>query len=195
VRENPETTYVDLSGDTIQANIRFHLGWEPDSSSNGVWALWSDDGNPETTYSCEWWGIWQGDTINAWGTMFEDWNLGVNFMLRVEIETLTPPTGVRRWLDPDRPAAFELFTPSPNPFNQMTDIRYQMAENRYVSLKVYDTAGRLVTTLVDEEQLPGNYTATFDGEGLAAGIYMVKLEASGSGTTPTIEVEKMVLLK
>jgi uncharacterized delta-60 repeat protein len=98
------------------------------------------------------------------------------------------------------PQESRLEAPSPNPFNQMTDVRYQMTDNRYVSLKVYDTAGREVATLVNGWRQAGSHEVTFDptgagGSRLASGVYFVRMEVSGSRTTPTTEVQKMVLLK
>ena len=110
---DPETTFVDLSGlDTVaayfSANTRFHVAWEPDYTDtvhSGIRAIWSDNGDPPTNYSCEWWG----GTVNRWGTMFDDWlGHGVNFMLRVEIEVFQDTASVRRWLDPDQPLVFQL---------------------------------------------------------------------------------------
>jgi hypothetical protein len=87
---------------------------------------------------------------------------------------------------------------NPNPFNPSTAISYQLQAASRVSLKVYDTAGRLVATLVEGWREAGTHEATFDGSGLASGFYLAKLEAvelSGSGATPTIRVQKLVLLK
>jgi hypothetical protein len=64
-----------------------------------------------------------------------------------------------------------------------------------VTLKVYDTAGRLVSVLVDGWREAGIHEVTFDGSALVSGIYLAKLEMSGSGATPTTMVQKMVLLK
>jgi hypothetical protein len=88
------------------------------------------------------------------------------------------------------PFSFCLHPSSPNPFNQMTDIRYQMADARHVSLKVYDIAGRLVTTLVDGWRQAGTHEVTFDGSKLSSALYFVNMQA-GEFTA----VRKMVLLK
>jgi hypothetical protein len=53
----------------------------------------------------------------------------------------------------------------PNPFNPSTTIRYSLARDGHVSLRVYDVAGRLVRTLVDDSQVPleGGFAVTWDG--------------------------------
>jgi hypothetical protein len=79
---------------------------------------------------------------------------------------------------------------SPNPFNPTTAISYELRAASYVSLKVYDTTGRLVATLVEGWQEAGTHEATFDGSKLASGVYLYTLTAGGNTVTG-----KMVLLK
>jgi hypothetical protein len=79
---------------------------------------------------------------------------------------------------------------SPNPFNPITTISYDLSSASFVALKVYDTTGRLVTTLVDEWKLEGWHQVEFDGTNLAAGLYCYRL-ASGQYTVSG----KLVLLK
>jgi hypothetical protein len=79
---------------------------------------------------------------------------------------------------------------SPNPFNPSTDIRYQIQDARYVSLRVYDIAGRLVATLAEGRQESGTHQVTFDGSKLASGLYFVRMEA-GEFTSK----QKLILIK
>jgi hypothetical protein len=78
----------------------------------------------------------------------------------------------------------------PNPFNPTTALSYKLQASSHVSLKVYDTAGRLVTTLVDGFREAGTDMVTFDGSSLPSGVYFYRLQA-GEWTA----VRKMVLLK
>ncbi|RJP80224.1 MAG: T9SS C-terminal target domain-containing protein [Candidatus Zixiibacteriota bacterium] len=78
----------------------------------------------------------------------------------------------------------------PNPFNPATAIRYQLTAFSRVSLKVYDTAGREVATLVDGWREAGTHRATFDGSGLASGMYLYRLQTAGQTLS-----WKMVLIK
>jgi hypothetical protein len=88
------------------------------------------------------------------------------------------------------PSAFALSGASPNPFNPTTDIRYQMPDARNISLRVYDTAGRLVATLVDGWREAGTHEVTFDGSAMASGLYFVRMQGGDfSG------VEKIMLIK
>ncbi len=63
----------------------------------------------------------------------------------------------------------------PNPFKQTTKIRFQILEESFVTLKVYDLCGREVSTLVNGHQVPGNYEANFDASELPSGIYEYRL--------------------
>jgi hypothetical protein len=92
---------------------------------------------------------------------------------------------------------FSLVAAHPNPFNPTTAISYELRAASFVTLKVYDTSGRLVSTLVEGMREAGSHEVTFDGSQLSSGIYLVKLEivSSGLGTTPTMVVQKLVLLK
>jgi tetratricopeptide (TPR) repeat protein len=78
----------------------------------------------------------------------------------------------------------------PNPFNPSTTIQYQLSENNFVTLKVYDVLGREVETLVNEYKTAGNYQAKFNASHLASGVYFYKLQ-----TGKFALIKKMLLLK
>ena len=88
------------------------------------------------------------------------------------------------------PENYELFQNYPNPFNPSTSIEYQIPQDGFVSLIVYDILGREVITLVNEMKRPGNYTVTFDASDLASGIYIYRLQ-----TNDFVSSKKMLLLK
>ncbi len=84
----------------------------------------------------------------------------------------------------------------PNPFNPATKIKYAIprmgnAPAVNVKLAVYDITGRLVVTLVNEFQAPGEYETEFDASNLASGVYFYRLTAGNDYSN----VKKMVLLK
>jgi hypothetical protein len=83
----------------------------------------------------------------------------------------------------------------PNPFNPNTRIDYSLARRGSVRLRVYDAAGRMLRTLVDQVQGEGPHTVTWDGRGdagkpMASGIYFYRLE-----TADEIQTKRMVLIK
>jgi hypothetical protein len=96
---------------------------------------------------------------------------------------------------PSQPLSFKLYPSRPIPFNATTVVSFELRVASQVRLRVYDTAGRLVSTLVDGWREGGRHEVSFDGSGLASGVYLYRLGVSGSGTTPNIMTGKMVLLK
>jgi len=82
------------------------------------------------------------------------------------------------------------FNLSPNPFNPSTVISYKLPTANYVSLKVFDIQGREIATLVDGYRSAGSHEVTFDGSGLASGVYIYRLEADNQHW-----IGKMVLMK
>ncbi len=88
------------------------------------------------------------------------------------------------------PKEFALQQNYPNPFNPSTAINYQLSENSFTTLYVYDALGREVATLVNEVKEAGSYTVQFDGERLSSGIYFARLSSSGK-----TQMRKMLLMK
>jgi aminopeptidase N len=95
------------------------------------------------------------------------------------------------------PEKFELFQNYPNPFNPTTNIKYQITNNSFIILKVFDILGKDIVTLVNEKQKPGTYEATFDGSNLASGIYFYQLKIVDPlwRTENFVETKKLILLK
>jgi len=89
----------------------------------------------------------------------------------------------------------------PNPFNEQTIINYHLADLGYqpaeVQLIICDIGGRLVKTLVNQRQYPGDYRISWDGrdeggESVSSGIYFARLIVSGIELQ---RAQKIVLLK
>ena len=86
--------------------------------------------------------------------------------------------------------AFALHHNHPNPFNPVTTISYQVKETCRVKLSIYDLAGSLVTTLVDQVVQTGAHQTIFNGQGFSSGVYFYKLETPAGTWT-----RKMTLVK
>jgi len=88
--------------------------------------------------------------------------------------------------------SYNLFQNYPNPFNPSTIIRWQLAVNSFVTLKIYDMLGREAATIVDEYKNAGNYNSTFNAQNynLTSGIYFYQIRAGNY-----METKKMVLAK
>lgn len=85
---------------------------------------------------------------------------------------------------------YKLYQNFPNPFNPATIISYKINQSGFVSLKVYNLVGQVVTVLVNENQEAGTYSTQFDASELSAGIYLYKLQINGFTS-----VKRMTLIK
>jgi hypothetical protein len=103
--------------------------------------------------------------------------------------TFGPPTGITNTSNftPDK---FVLYQNYPNPFNPATNIKFQIVNNNFVSLKIFDILGKEVSTLVNEKLNAGEYETTFDGSNFPSGVYFYKLTAGDFS-----DVKKMVMIK
>jgi beta-glucuronidase len=88
------------------------------------------------------------------------------------------------------PINYNLGQNYPNPFNPATEIKFDIMNSGFVSLKVYDILGNLVQELVNKEMNPGSYKVNFNASNLSSGVYLYKLQ-TGEFTSS----KKMVLLK
>jgi hypothetical protein len=89
-----------------------------------------------------------------------------------------------------RPTKYTLHQNAPNPFNPTTSIRYDLPDDNFVTLRVYNSLGQEVATLVNEFQSGGFKSVTWNAENVPSGLYFYRLTA-GSYT----EVKKMLLMK
>ena len=87
------------------------------------------------------------------------------------------------------PAAYDLSS-YPNPFNPVATIAYDVPVDGHIKLVVYDAQGRMVKVLVDGQQAAGRYNASFDGSGLASGVYVYRLEAAGKSFSKSMMLVK-----
>lgn len=81
------------------------------------------------------------------------------------------------------PEAFNLYANYPNPFNPKTIIKFDIAKNQHVSLKVYNLLGEEIMTLVNENLAAGSYNVDFDASTFASGLYFYRLETGGFAKT------------
>ena len=88
------------------------------------------------------------------------------------------------------PKDYKLYQNYPNPFNPVTSIKYTIPDDNFVTLKIYDLKGELVTTLVNEIQMKGEYEVSFDGKQYSSGVYFYVLESG-----QFVKTKKMVLIK
>jgi hypothetical protein len=136
----------------------------------GLWPtiIWQDDSFPFSKSGAMKAGLGIGD----WTCTGEEFNA----------ETIS-------FNDP-RPVSVILHPSAPNPFNPTTTLRYDLQAAGLVSVKVFDTAGRLVASLANGWREAGRHEINFDGSTLASGVYLYTVTAGQS-----VASGKMVLAK
>ncbi len=75
----------------------------------------------------------------------------------------------------------------PNPISSGTTLNYHLEKNSFVNVSIFNSFGRLVETLVNEEQPFGSRTMNWDGGNLPGGVYYVRLNVL-NGNTQVIKV-------
>ena len=97
--------------------------------------------------------------------------------------------------DGEKPSEFQLSQNYPNPFNPNTKIDFTLTKSGFVTLRIYDTLGRKVRTLVSQELSSGYKSVIWDGKNedgkeVASGVYFYQLKVGDFS-----EPKKMLLLK
>jgi endoglucanase len=117
-------------------------------------------------------------------------------IIKAIMDAVTLNTDIGYINEDTQPSSYSLMQNYPNPFNPETVISYQLASNVYASLKVYDSLGREVATLIDEYKPAGTYSVKYNtrqferSRELPSGIYFYELIAGDYR-----ETRKMMLLK
>lgn len=155
----------------------------------------------ESNYTSESWSIFASALSAAKQSRDRNYSRYVSADSALENACLTLESGIAA-LTPvtsslasahQNPSFFVLEQNYPNPFNPVTTITYQLpvgTQSYAVKLSVYDILGNEIQTLVNEHQQAGSYAVTFNGSGLASGVYFYRLQANGYTA-----MKKFVLLK
>jgi hypothetical protein len=98
-------------------------------------------------------------------------------------------------IDEILPITYNLYNAYPNPFNPVTTLQYDLPEDGFVNITIYDMMGRVVSNLVSSQQNAGYKSIQWDatnniGQPVSAGLYLYTIQAGGY-----IQTKKMVLLK
>jgi hypothetical protein len=148
------------------------------------------------------------DDYTFWTVGMEDWqhtrglNLMYASMYAPTVDTLRPGRAIRiTTVPPDAfmgtvdkpqvlPLRFALHEAYPNPFNATTAIRFDLPTAARVELRVFNSLGQLVSTLIDENRAAGSHSVLWDASGVASGVYIYQLKAGSYSDS-----KKMVLMK
>jgi hypothetical protein len=167
-------------GPTIQSGSFFLLfHWRPDSPDDPGVALDTDN----ILFRSYWYM-----TSNGWAMTGDG-----EYMLRCIVTT---PNGIKEiGGNGEMPASFELVGNYPNPFNPSTDIKFLAPEAANVKIEIYNVAGQLVKTVLDEYVEAGIKAVTWDGTNndgnkVNSGVYFSKMTAGSQ-----VQTIKMMLMK
>jgi hypothetical protein len=86
--------------------------------------------------------------------------------------------------------SFALHQNYPNPFNPSTTLGYYLPEAAYVTVKVYNTNGEEVASLVNGYKAPGEHEVNFKAADFGSGVYLYRITAGGFSA-----VKKMIFMK
>ena len=88
------------------------------------------------------------------------------------------------------PSGYSLEQNYPNPFNPATNIKFDIPKSAYVKIKIYNTLGKEVKTLVNEKLSAGYYEVDWNASVYPSGVYFYRLQTEGY-----TETRKMILIK
>ena len=116
----------------------------------------------------------------------------VPYLYRTSAE-LPPVAAVKPYHESQTPLVYKLEQNYPNPFNPTTTIQFNLPQDAFVTLKVFNILGQEVATLVNHEQMTeGLNEVDFDGSRLASGVYFYRLTVNDGVFQ---QVKKMMLIK
>ena len=170
--------------------INKDLGWAVDGHYGGLYGGfifkttdggWSWVGYSSGTTDIGLRSIFFIDSTCGWvvgdmGTILHTTNGGVSFVEEEEIEEI--------------PTEFLLSQNFPNPFNSSSIIKYSIPKSSQVTLKIFNTLGQEIETLVNEEKPVGTYELNWNAANLPSGVYFYRLQAGDF-----VQTRKMILLK
>jgi hypothetical protein len=100
------------------------------------------------------------------------------------------------------PAEFNLLQNYPNPFNPQTKIKFLVASESKISIRIYNTLGKEIKELLNETRNHGEYEIIWDGTDnfgnkVSSGVYFITMEANSfsKNSLPFRKTIKSILLK
>lgn len=164
------------------------------SRTNNGGSSWTDQSIPDSLAG---FSLTAGETVTdtSWYIAGGDWTHAV--MLHLS-ESGTSVVSVNKEKE-DK--SFGLYQNYPNPFNPSTVIRYRIAGEAHVSLKIFDALGHEIKSLVNGVETAGNHEVVFnssEGAALSSGTYFCRIEVrdlSVAGKGSFTEIKKLTLIK
>ncbi len=96
----------------------------------------------------------------------------------------------------DVPSEYAVHPGYPNPFNPSTQIQFDLPNDGYVSLNVFDVLGKKVAELVAGNYAAGYHSAIWNASAVASGVYFARFTATdANGVVRLNKVSKLLLAK
>jgi hypothetical protein len=199
--QDPEFVVAATNQDTLKQFIEFKwstaadIDWSyrPDAGFKQVWPLPENLAFNNVAYQTAAMGGFPLGDLNWYPAKLKEW------ASQRDAEWTT----INNWLDYGTPThssvtaengsvptEYVLNQNYPNPFNPVTTIKYAIPVSGNVSLKIYNSIGQIVETIINGYQQAGNYIAEFNASNLSSGVYMYKLEAGNYSITKKLVVMK-----
>jgi hypothetical protein len=107
------------------------------------------------------------------------------------VRTLSEPSSFNEY-GLVNPRTFELLQNYPNPFNPSTQITFQVPITCKITLKIHNSLGQEINTLIDDYRHPGTYKVLLNTGrlNLSSGVYFYTMRAGSYFAT-----KKLILLK
>ncbi|HEY3250313.1 MAG TPA: T9SS type A sorting domain-containing protein, partial [Ignavibacteria bacterium] len=125
--------------------------------------------------------------VGAFGLV--NWTIGW-----AEFNPLNYVIGIQQ-ISSEVPASFSLSQNYPNPFNPNTNIKFSIPRAGFVTLKIYNSLGEEVKTLVSQDLNIGTYKVDFNALNLSSGIYFYRIRVKAEHNFEWAESRKMMLVK
>jgi hypothetical protein len=116
------------------------------------------------------------------------YDYGLSFPAVQQLYEETAGVGTRP--QAEAPASYALYQNYPNPFNPATTISFAIPHNALTTVRIYNTLGQVLATLVNQALPPGSYTIPWNASQCASGVYYVRMQSGNYS-----QVRPMVLLK
>lgn len=120
---------------------------------------------------------------------------GITYMVKTDSLGNIKPVGISN-NEIQISESFVLHQNYPNPFNPSTNIKFDLFENSFVELIIYDNLGKIVATLLNQKINSGQHSIAWGGKNLSSGIYYCKIIVHSLKTSSTIsKTRSMIFLK
>jgi hypothetical protein len=99
-------------------------------------------------------------------------------------------TGTRHDERGQAPKAYSLYQNYPNPFNPVTSVSFDVQSRSYVTVEIFDTMGRRLSTIVSETLEPGRHVRQWNALGFSSGTYFCRMKVGG-----VVQTRSLLLVK